>query len=300
MSHPYDATTKFLLEFKPSDWLDCAGLHTTASVRVVSADLSTVTTDADSVFLIEEPKPWMAHFELQSSYKKLLSLSVNRYNVLIEYDFDLPVVSVLVLLRPEADGPGLTGVLQRGLPNGFVYDVFHYRIIRVWQEPVETFLDGGLATLPLAPLANVKVEELPAVIQRMTERIAHKVPADEAKTLWTATYVLLGLKYSEELIERLFSGVVAMEESVTYQKILKQGETLGIAKGMAEGKAKGMAEGKAEEAHRILLRIGRRKFGIPGAGVQVAIEAISDIERLETLAERVPDYSHWEELLASP
>ena len=66
MPQPYDATTKFLLEFQPSDWLDCAGLHTSANVRVVDADLSTVTTDADRIFLIEEPNPWMAHFELQS------------------------------------------------------------------------------------------------------------------------------------------------------------------------------------------------------------------------------------------
>ena len=70
MSHPYDATTKFLLELHPQDWLDCAGLHTTAKVRTVDADLSTVTTDADMIFLVEEPKPWMSHFELQSQFEK--------------------------------------------------------------------------------------------------------------------------------------------------------------------------------------------------------------------------------------
>src|SRR5438105_2101629 len=115
MSQPYDATTKFLLELSPSDWLACAGLHTTAHVRAVDADLSTVTTDADMVLLVEEPNPWMAHFELQAQYEKLLSLRVTRYNVLTEYQFELPVISVLVLLRREADGPALTGVFQRRL-----------------------------------------------------------------------------------------------------------------------------------------------------------------------------------------
>ena len=46
---------------------------------------------------------------------------------------------------------------------------------------------------------------------------------NQAETLWTATYLLMGLKYSDELIDRLLEGVQNMEESVTYQKILKKG-----------------------------------------------------------------------------
>lgn len=289
MSQPYDATTKFLLEFQPQDWLACAGLHTTARVRAVDADLSTVTTDADMVFLVEEQEPWMAHFELQGQNEKLLSLRVARYNVLIEYQFETPVISVLVLLRPEADGPGLTGVFRRSLPSGELYDEFRFRIIRVWQLPVETLLDGGLATLPLAPLANVSEKELPEVIRRMGERIEAEAPADEGKTLWTAAFVLMGLRYSEETVQKLILGVRGMKESVTYQAILREGRALGVAEGKAEG--------RAEEARRLLLRLGRRKFGPANPSIVEQVDSLHNVDHLEDLAERIQDASSWDELL---
>ena len=58
-----------------------------------------------------------------------------------------------------------------------------------------------------------------------------------------------------------------MRESSTYQAIL--------------------SEGRAEEARRIVLRQGRQKFGPPEARISAALHRISDVERLERLADRV-------------
>jgi len=41
--------------------------------------------------------------------------------------------------------------------------------------------------------------------------------------LWTATYVLMGLKYPSAFTEQLLRGVRQMKESVTYQAILAEG-----------------------------------------------------------------------------
>jgi len=47
--------------------------------------------------------------------------------------------------------------------------------------------------------------------------------------LWTATYVLMGLRYDLALAGELLKGVLAMEESVTYQEIIRKGEARGEA-----------------------------------------------------------------------
>jgi predicted transposase YdaD len=73
-----------------------------------------------------------------------------------------------------------------------------------------------------------------------------------------------------------------MKESTTYQAILREGK----------------AEGKIEEAKRLLLRMGRKKFGPPKAAINSKIEAIAELARLENLSDRILDATNWDELVA--
>jgi predicted transposase YdaD len=155
-------------------------------------------------------------------------------------------------------------------------------VVRAWQIPVGAVLAGGLGTLPLAPLADVSEPELPGVIRQMETRIRAEAPPETAGVLWTATYVLMGLRYSEAVAERLLQGVRDMKESVTYQKIVDEGRV----------------EGREEEARVLLLRLGRKRFGPPSPEAEAALAGITAIERLETLSERLLDVENWEELLA--
>jgi hypothetical protein len=81
------------------------------------------------------------------------------------------VQSVVVLLRREADGPKLSGRLQDHLASGLLYHEFLYNVVRVWDLPAEEILGGGIATLPLAPIASVSSVELPGLIRRMGDRL---------------------------------------------------------------------------------------------------------------------------------
>lgn len=74
-----------------------------------------------------------------------------------------------------------------------------------------------------------------------------------------------------------------MRESSTYQAILAEGE----------------AQGRADEARRILLRLGRKRFGPPDARDRAALQRVRDLERLERLTDRVLDVASWGELLAT-
>ena len=56
------------------------------------------------------------------------------------------------------------------------------------------------------------------------------------------------------------------------------------------------AKVKEEEARTILLRLGRKRLGEPSEEVMAAVEAITDIDRLHTLCERVVDIESWDDL----
>lgn len=291
MSQPFDVTLKHILESHPEDCLQLVGLSTTAPIEVIDADLATVMAEADKVFHIKDRQPWLMHFEFQASYDADLPQRMLRYNVLLKNRHRLPVRSVVILLRPKADGPQMSGVVRHMLGDE-QYLEFKYRAFRLWQQPVESILAGGIGTLPLAPLAQVKGPQLPGVIRRMEERVTKEATPSEEATLWTATYVLLGLRFDESVISELLRGVRDMEESVTYQAIIRKGE--------AKGKAEGKAEGEINEARRILLIVGTDAFGEPEATMTAAIHQIADRERLETLIKSVRNVTSWQELLAKP
>ncbi len=50
----------------------------------------------------------------------------------------------------------------------------------------------------------------------------------------------------------------------------------------------------------MLLRLGRKKFGPPNPEVLASLNAIDDVARLDTLADRLLDVSSWDELLSTP
>lgn len=179
----------------PADWLAYAGLPR-LPVAVIPAELSTVTAAADEVLRVEDIEPWLAHFEFLSSYSRELPRRLPRDSVLLDWRHNLPVRTILVLLRPEADGPTITGTVERVRPGGRSYLTFEYEIVRAWQKPVEEILAGGLSTLPMAPVADVPPAMLPGVIRRMEDRIEQEAPREQAGVLWTAAFVLMGLRYS--------------------------------------------------------------------------------------------------------
>jgi len=77
-----------------------------------------------------------------------------------------------------------------------------------------------------------------------------------------------------------------MEESTTYQAIIR--------KGVAEGRT----EGALEEARKLLLRLGQTHFQTAApADVQAQVEAMQDLEQLEQRLLRVTQLHSWDELL---
>ena len=213
--------------------------------------------------------------------------------VALDYRHDLPVLTVLVLLRKEANSPNLTGTYERRMPDGRFTNRYDYHVVRLWQENVEQFLSVGVGLVPLAPLTDVAEADLPQLVGRMAKRI-NAEPRPRAAKLWTATYLLMGLRYSDEMTDSLLEGIQLMQESTTYQKILREGRD--------EGRKEGLNQGRIAEAQRLLLLQGEIRFGVPDATTRSAVEATQDLERLERLSKHIldSDLHDWERLLDEP
>jgi hypothetical protein len=75
-----------------------------------------------------------------------------------------------------------------------------------------------------------------------------------------------------------------MRESDTYLAILDEGRE----------------EGRIEEVKKLLVQFGQKSLGVPGESVTATLAAITDLDRLERLHQRLGDVQSWEELLATP
>ena len=166
--------------------------------------------------------------------------------------------------------------------DGWQTNQYNYKVVRMWGEDPEPYLTSGINLVPLAPITNVTEVELPGLVRRMAERI-NAEPQPSAAKLWTAAYLLMGLRYSKDVASHLLEGVLNMRESTTYQAILREGRQ----------------EGRITGEQRLLVRMGTKRFGEPDTAILAAIEAIRDIERLEALGLRIVDPSvrDWSELL---
>lgn len=194
----------------------------------------------------------------------------------------------MFLLKRGADSPALASGYERRDSSGTVYLRFSYQVVRVWQLPVETLLTGGLATLPLAPIADVAQEQLPQVIARMRERIESETAAAR-QAFWTATYFLMGTKWSDGLIDELLKGMATMFESTTYTATIEKGRAQGLSQGLSQGELRGRGD--------LVLTLGRERLGDPPAEVSAFLSGITDPELFGSLIKRVAVATAWSELL---
>jgi hypothetical protein len=171
MSHPFDAGMKELVERILPHLAPLSGRSVEGTATVIDADLSTVTSGADKVLLIDGPLRWILHLEIMSYWDGMLPCRLNEYSSLLEHRHGLPVWTVVLLMRPEADSPRLTGTYECGFPGEEPYRRFRYHVVRVWQTAPDVFLGAGVGLLPLAPLGRVAETDLPGVIRRMDQRI---------------------------------------------------------------------------------------------------------------------------------
>ncbi len=255
--------------------------------RALNIDLSTISAATDLAFGFGEPLQQIVDINFQSGPDAQLAGRLLLYNAAYHHHENVPVRTILLLLRPAADHPRLRGRLA--YQAGSTRVEFEYEIVRLWQQPLESYLRGGLGLLPLAPLcqlpADVPLEQaLQAVIHEIDQRLVSGVPHAQAVQLMTAAFVLTGMRVGRDVLVELFRGVKVMHESSAF----------------AVYEEKGRQEGRVEESHRMLLRQAGQRFGSPDRAMEAALRAVRDLDRLERLADAVLTAHSWQEFLATP
>jgi len=271
-----------LIERDPAAWLAWVGLPVDGPVAAIDSELSTVLAEVDKVLRVEAPAPYLAHFEIQASNDPRLPYRLLQYHALLLHRHELPVESAVVLLRPLADGPEMSGRFEQHGVAGNLTISFSFRVIRVWERPVEEFLDGGLGVLPLAPLADVVAAQLPDIMRHVDERFRGEAEPGDAEDLRAATVLLLRLRYSAEQIRSLGTEMAWWRESPLFLETLEEGRE----------------QGRVEEARRLVLDLGTDKFGAPEPSLVSTVETIGDPDVLERLVRRILRATSWQELLA--
>ena len=134
-------------------------------------------------------------------------------------------------------------------------------MVRLWKQPIDPFLKGGLGLLPLAPLCKLPkgkplTEALREVVGEIDRRLAEETNHAQAVKLMTAALILTGSRVPKESLGAIYDGVKIMHESNAYDMILD--------------------EGRIEGQISLLLRQGRKRFGPPSPKIKAALTAIKD------------------------
>jgi hypothetical protein len=166
---------------------------------------------------------------------------------------------------------------QRGVSGSLTLS-FRFRVIRVWERPLDEFLTGGLGILPLAPLADVEPSQLPDIMRHLNERFQDEADPGDAEDLRAATILLLRMRYSAEQIRRLGSDMAWWRESPLFLETLE--------------------EGRIQEARRLVLELGAERLGPPNEAARSAVERIGDHDTLKRLLRDSFTATSWQELLA--
>jgi len=176
--------------------------------------------------------------------------------------------------------------VRRGIGGNAIIE-FRYHVERVWERPADYWLSAGLALSPLALLTDEATADLEPAVAKFRDTVFAGTPDDEVRRrIWSSSYFLSGLRHDKGRMIALFERFsMTLEDSTTYQAT--------IAKGVAQG----ITQGEIRSLRATILRLGTKKFGAPTPEVVAALDGISDVTRLEGIADRVLDATDWADLL---
>jgi predicted transposase YdaD len=297
MSKPFDTNLKFLIDEHLPNWVAFLGKVLdipVAAATTLPADLP-VTLNTDRLIRIETDPPYILHLEMQTSGALGMPDRMLEYNVLSYRAHKLPVIGVVMLLRPKDNPSDLTGELTRKLGDETILN-FRYRVIRLWKIPFEVLCNAGPGVLPLAMLTD-DIGDPYKAMELVKQKLRSDVYDDKMRTTdASALFFLLGLRFSQDMIQELLRvSPMILEESTTFQYVLGLGKT----QGMKEGRKEGREEGREDATRSHILRVGEKRLGPASQQLLESLKATTDITLLEAAFDRVIDAASWDEVAAT-
>jgi hypothetical protein len=251
--------------------------------------------------LVEVPKrrgrpAFLIHVEIERSYRTDFGRRLKRYSYQLHLRHTVPIVSIVVFLRGGRPGAHWVDRPERIL--GQEIQRFRYLSFGLSRLPAEDLLDrpeplawalAALARPGRIGRARLKIELL--------RRIATAVIGENERFLLTncvETYLQLTGREAKEYFELRRAQENPEVEAMEMTWADRIGEKY-LQKGVEQGREEGLERGAERLRHTLLRQLGQR-FGEISPKVRKRIEAISSLDELGGLADRILEVESIEEL----
>jgi predicted transposase/invertase (TIGR01784 family) len=225
----FDNTCKFLAETFPTDFASWILGEPILLTELKPSELSTEPIRADSLIFLTSADI-ILHLEFQTRTDKNIAFRMLDYWVRLRRKFPTKKIYQTVIYLCPTNSPL---VLQTRYTSEQTNHQF--QVIRLWEQSPQT-LQQYQGLLPFLALCQTNNPE--ELLRQSVQQIEAIADREIQANLMAATYVISGLALDQEIINRLLRKEI-MQESVTYQEILREGK----------------AEGKAEAARQIALNM---------------------------------------------
>jgi hypothetical protein len=148
MALTFDATLKDLARAHPAEFVAAFDQPTSLPLSLLNVDLSTLTIAADFVVGLGEPLQEVLHLDFQSSASASKHRDILVYNAVLHKLYQVPVHSIVILLRPQAAHSSMNGTVSYAARPLQGRMDFGYQIARLWETPAEMLLAGDLGIVP--------------------------------------------------------------------------------------------------------------------------------------------------------
>jgi predicted transposase/invertase (TIGR01784 family) len=222
----FDNVCKYLSETYPARFATWLLGENPETVEVLKTELSIEPIRADFVtFLRTQEQILHLEFQVEVASEPPLPLRMLDYWVRLYRRYRVPITQVIVFLKQTSAAAAWEEEFRVGETR------HRYRVLRMWEQEPDLFLQEP-ALLPLASLCRTEAPE--QLLNQVAQEVNNIEVSQGRGAIAACTEVLAGLRFDDELIQRLFREDI-VRESVVYQRILREGREEGIQQGLQEG-----------------------------------------------------------------
>lgn len=271
INKPIDRILKDCAEEAPQLFLRLLGIvppEVAADIQSLRPESAPAVVMPDYVAVIRTglADPFIFHAEFQTKYHRDLPRNMARYGGSLAWQYQIPVETVLILLRPRGVPAAIPEVGHYNI--GRTRTSHPFRIVRLWEIDPTLVLDTrNPRLLPWALLMKSSGEQVREIAVLVAEQ------GDEESI---GRFFMLGsIRYDRDSLREMLGG----GEMGLIRAIL-DGSSL-----VQEERDEARAEGRVDEARRFLRLLLRNNF--PELASIPEIDQISTVEALEALGEAI-------------
>jgi len=276
INKPFDRILKSFADEAPALFLRLLGVipeGVEAAIQPLRPETapSVVLPDYAAVVRVGLAVPIIFHAEFQASYYRDAPRDIARYGGSLAWQYQTPVMSVLVMLRAKGVPRVIPKVGRYSI--GETHTTHPFKVVRLWKvDPAPVLATNDPKLLPWAVLMRStegQVRDIASILARQEDEEA------------VGRFLTLGgIRYDRNSLDEMLGGKMGLVRAILdASKIVQEVRE--------EGVAEGKAEGKAEEARKFLRLLLGKNF--PELESLPEIDTVSGVDTLESLIQMTFD-----------